>query len=54
MQFRYSPHNERLSSKLIFTDKVSYSFIWGGYKRLFNNSTELNNYILCTLNEKKK
>lgn len=99
-------HNERLSGKLIFSDKVSYSFmtkkgiytitkgvnncanarykglssrktlnfidlaskisidierekfsftlIWGGYKRLFNDSTELNNYILETLNEIKK
>lgn len=35
-------------------ENFSYTFIWGGYKRLFNASTELNNYILYTLNEIKK
>lgn len=34
--------------------KTSGSHIWGGHKRLFNDSTELNNYILETLNEIKK
>ena len=46
-----------LASKInidIERENFSYTFIWGGYKRLFNDSTELNNYILYTLNEIKK
>lgn len=35
-------------------ENFSHTFIWGGYKRLFNDSAELNNYILDTLNEIKK
>ena len=46
-----------LASKInidIERENFSYTFIWGGYKRLFNDSTELSNYILYTLNEIKK
>lgn len=46
-----------LASKInidIYRENFSYTFIWGGYKRPFNDSTELNNYILYTLNEIKK